>query len=497
MAAPTLVPVPAVRGGGTVFEVDNAGHYTALYSFCAESNCTDGAWPFSGLIQDATGNLYGTTLRGGANTVANGGGTAFKLAPPAQQGGAWTEIVLYSFCSASNCTDGEYPEAALLQDAAGNLYGTTAWGGANGGGTLFKLAPPAQQGGAWTETVLYSFCSVANCADGEYPYAGLIQDAAGNLYGTTECGGANANTGGGLGCIGAGTVFKLAAGSAGVTLTSSTNPSYVNQSVLFSAAVSGVGTATPTGTVTFEEGKTTLGTVTLANGQASLTKTLTKGGSFSITANYSGDQNYGAATSSPLTQVVNNQYTTTTTIASSFNPSTYGEAITLIATVSSSGGPIPTGTVTFKNGSKSIGSATLSDGGAQITTSKLPAGTLAITASYSGDAANAKSTSPTLQQVVKQATSTTAIASSVNPSKVGQTVKFVATVTSPTTKPTGTVTFMDGSTVLGTGTIVAGTGKASFSTSTLSEGSHNITAVYAGNANVIGSTSPILVQVVN
>jgi len=189
-------------------------------------------------------------------------------------------------------------------------------------------------------------------------------------------------------------------------------------------------------------------------------------------------------------------YTTTTTLASSFNPSTYGEAVTFIATVSSEG-PTPTGTVTFKNGSKTIGSATLSDGGAQITTSTLPVGNLAITASYGGDAANKKSTSPMLEQVVNQATSTTAIASSVNPSKAGQTVKFTATVTSPTTKPTGTVTFMDGSTVLGTGTLAKATGKATYSTSSLSTGSHNITAVYEGTADVSGSTSPVLVQTVH
>ena len=163
----------------------------------------------------------------------------------------------------------------------------------------------------------------------------------------------------------------------------------------------------------------------------------------------------------------------------------------------SSAGPTPTGTVTFKNGSASLGSASLSGGVAKITKSTLPSGTLTITAIYNGDAASKKSTSPPLTQVVNQATSTTAIVSSVNPSKVGQTVKFTATVTSPTTKLTGTVTFMDGSTVLGTGTVAAGSGKASYSTSTLSAGSHNITAVYSGTANIGGSTSPVLVQTVN
>jgi len=256
--------------------------------------------------------------------------------------------------------------------------------------------------------------------------------------------------------------------------------------------VSGSG-ATPTGTVTFEEGSTALGTVTLANGKANLTTAFTSAGSFSIVASYSGDINYNAANSSSLTQVVN-QYTTSTVLASSLNPSTYGQAVTLMATVSSAG-PTPTGTVTFKNGKTSLGSASLSGGVASLTKSNLYVGTVKITASYGGDAANAVSASPVLKQVVVKAISATTVVSSVNPSKVGQTVKFTATVTSPTTTPTGKVTFMDGSTVLGTGTLAKG--KASYSTSTLGHGSHNITAVYAGTANIIGSTSPVLVQTVN
>src|ERR1035438_9479219 len=166
-----------------------------------------------------------------------------------------------------------------------------------------------------------------------------------------------------------------------------------------------------------------------------------------------------------------------------------------VLTASLSVGPTPTGTVTFKNGATSLGSATLVAGVAKITKSTLPSGTLAITATYNGNTVSAKSTSPPLTQVVEMATSKTTVVSSVNPSSAGETVKFTATVTSPTTKPTGTVTYMDGSTALGTGTLAAG--KASYSTSTLSAGSHNITVVYAGTTNITGSTSPVLVQTVN
>ena len=180
-------------GGGTVFKVDSTGHETVLYSFCSESNCADGYFPLASVTQDAAGNLYGTTAAGGANTGANygrGGGTVFKL----DNAGHYT--VLYSFCSASGCTDGEAPEAGLTQDAAGNLYGTTMSGGGNGDGTVFKLDTTGH------ETVLYGFCSEGdeNCTDGNAPLAGLIQDAAGNLYGTTRTGG---------GAEQGGTVFKL------------------------------------------------------------------------------------------------------------------------------------------------------------------------------------------------------------------------------------------------------------------------------------------------
>jgi Bacterial Ig-like domain (group 3)/Divergent InlB B-repeat domain/Abnormal spindle-like microcephaly-assoc'd, ASPM-SPD-2-Hydin/NHL repeat len=187
--------------------------------------------------------------------------------------------------------------------------------------------------------------------------------------------------------------------------------------------------------------------------------------------------------------------TTVTVVASGLNPSTYGQSVILTATVTSSNGTTATGKVTFDNGTKSLGTATLSGGVATITTSTLPVGTLAITASYDGDTTHLKSKSSALTQVVDQATSTTVVVSSLNPSTTGKAVRFTATVTSPTTKPTGTVTFMDGSTALGTETLASG--KASYSTSTLSVGSHNITAVYAGNADCTGSTSAVLSQVVN
>ncbi|HXM64455.1 MAG TPA: choice-of-anchor tandem repeat GloVer-containing protein [Terriglobales bacterium] len=146
----------------------------------------DGAYPRSGLIPDEAGNLYGTTSYGGTY----GGGTVFKMKPHSD--GTWTESVLYAFQN-----EGESPVAGLIFDSAGNLYGTTpVLIGGEGFGIAFELTPNSD--GTWTERVLYRFCSLTRCPDGSYP-GGLIFDRAGNLYGTAN--------GGGDG--GYGVVFKL------------------------------------------------------------------------------------------------------------------------------------------------------------------------------------------------------------------------------------------------------------------------------------------------
>jgi uncharacterized repeat protein (TIGR03803 family) len=171
---------------GTVFRLDNTGKETVLHNFCSAANCADGNTPYAGVIHHA-GNLYGTTLGGGEFCIENGGcGVVFKVDSTGK------ETVLYSFCpnGYGNCTDGAFPQAGLIHDAADNLYGTTSGGGANGVGTVFKLSPDG------AETVLYSF---AGGADGANPFAGLIRDENGNLYGTTTAGGSS----------GQGTVFKV------------------------------------------------------------------------------------------------------------------------------------------------------------------------------------------------------------------------------------------------------------------------------------------------
>jgi uncharacterized repeat protein (TIGR03803 family) len=161
------------NGDGTAFKITPAGTLTTLYSFCSQTDCTDGHLPTAGLIQGTDGNFYGTSTYGGANND----GTVFRITP------AGTLTTLYSFCSQTNCTDGSLPTASLIQGTDGDFYGTTSEGGANTDGTVFRITP------AGTLTTLYSFCSQTNCTDGIEPNAGLIQGTDGNFYGTTYFGG--------------------------------------------------------------------------------------------------------------------------------------------------------------------------------------------------------------------------------------------------------------------------------------------------------------------
>jgi uncharacterized repeat protein (TIGR03803 family) len=198
-AGPAAVPVQDAHGtfygttdgggtgrysysAGTVFSMTPSGTLTTLYSFCSQPQCADGYGPVSGLVQATDGSFYGTTAQAGI-----GGGTIFRITP------SGTLSTLYDFCSQPNCADGRWPSAGLAQATDGNFYGTTEWGGASAYGTVFKITPSG------TLTTLHSFCSQPQCADGEWPYAGLVQASDGDFYGTTRNGGANQS----------GTVFRI------------------------------------------------------------------------------------------------------------------------------------------------------------------------------------------------------------------------------------------------------------------------------------------------
>jgi len=180
----------------------------------------------------------------------------------------------------------------------------------------------------------------------------------------------------------------------------------------------------------------------------------------------------------------------TTHVVSSLNPSSFGQAVTFTASVTPA---TATGTVTFKNGSATLGTAAIAAGKAKLTTSALIAGAHSITAVYGGSSTVAGSTSPVLTQTVKKAATKTTLVSSLNPSQSGTAVTFTATVTAGAT---GTVTFENGGVSMGSAAINTSTHKASITKSTLTVGTHSITAVYGGNANYATSTSAVLKQVV-
>ena len=233
-----------VYGAGTVFEITAGGQPITLYSFCSQTNCADGGDPFAPLVQASNKNFYGTTFNGGANgygtvfeitsagalttlhsfSYADGAGSVAGLFQAkngnfygttpyggAHDAGTIFEITaagtlttLHSFCSERKCADGADPFAGLVQATDGNFYGTTHSGGAHGHGTVFRIAPGGKL------TTLYSFCSKTKCTDGADPYAGVIQAADGNFYGTTSQGGAS----------NWGTVFEITAAGTLTTLHS-------------------------------------------------------------------------------------------------------------------------------------------------------------------------------------------------------------------------------------------------------------------------------------
>ncbi len=159
-----------VYGQGTIFKITPGGTLTTLHQF----TWADGSSPQQPMIQATDGNLYGATNGGGSHNS----GTLFKMSP------SGTLTTLYNFCSLNGCTDGIGPRGALVQANDGNFYGTTLYGGADGAGTIFQITPSG------TLTTLYTFCPGNNCAGGADPYPALVQDTNGAFYGTTAFDGA-------------------------------------------------------------------------------------------------------------------------------------------------------------------------------------------------------------------------------------------------------------------------------------------------------------------
>ena len=286
-------------------------------------------------------------------------------------------------------------------------------------------------------------------------------------------------------------------------VVSSANPSVLNQAIGFTVTVAAAapGSGTPTGTVQFQvNGKNFGSVVTLVGGTATSGSTTTlKVGNHTVTAVYGGDAHFTTSTAPTLTQVVNPD-ATTTTLAASVNPSVFGQSVTFTATVAAvaPGSGTPTGSVTFYDGSTALKTASLSGGSTTFTTTALATASHAITAVYNGNATLATSTSSVLSETVNPDGSTAVVTSSADPSVFGQSVTLTATVTANAPgggKPTGSVTFLDGTSTLGTATLSGGT--ATLKTGALALGTDAITVRYGGDGNFLASTSAILNQVVN
>jgi ELWxxDGT repeat protein len=293
--------------------------------------------------------------------------------------------------------------------------------------------------------------------------------------------------------------------STSTTLASSPNPSVFGQGVVFTAIVQAAAPSggTPAGTVDFKEGATDLtpGGITLVGGRASFITAALAVGHHTVTAIYSGNASFSASQrdDSGAPQVVD-QASSRTVLASFPRPTVFGEVVsfTVVVPALPLGRGTPTGTVTFTDGTRTIGSVSLSGGRATFTTASLSTGNHAINAKYGGDGNFLVSSDTNFgQPVLKDATNTT-VTASLNPVVTGLPVTFTARVQASVPgngTPTGTVTFKDITTVLGTGTLT-GAGQATFSTSGLAVGTHAITATYGGDNNFTSSVSPILAETV-
>ena len=532
-------PGGGANGYGTVFQISPVSPYplTLLHSF--SNATTDGAAPYGGLVQGVDGYFYGTTYYGGANTSQFGSygcGTVFKISPTSP----YSLTVLHSFSNAT--TDGSAPYAGLVQGTDGNFYGTTFYGGANGYGgygTVFEISPTSP----YPLTLLHSFSGALS--DGEYPEAGLVQGTDGEFYGTTFGETAfkinstemftllhsfsNATTDGyapqaGLvqgaegsfygitsqgGTSGDGTIFKLATSpvlSAPVVLSV---PSSVYAGTTFTLGYS-VANAPPAGSAvgtlqqcfaTNTAGDTTgwtgiqTGLATTTN--ASLTAPAAAGAyTYTLTCG-------GVESSSVTLNVVT--VSTTTTV---FNPLTNPQAgvpVTLYAGVQSS--PVATGTVTFLNSTTIPGCSAQpvsnagNYGSASCTTIFSSLGVYEISATYNGNPPFLGSTSgPTFINVVPAQTATEIVSASANPATVGRYVTLYGAVTGPPSVTTGTVTFTaNGSTISGCSMVplLYGEGEAVCVTEFALPGTYSLVAQYSGTTLSTSSTSSPFSETVN
>ena len=389
--------------------------------------------------------------------------TSGSTPPPSTSTSSCPTLTVTSSPSNLIVTSGQ--SASFSAAATGSPAPTVQWQVSSNGGATFTDLP-----GATSTTLTFT----AAMSQNGYLYRAVFTNSSGSV--TSSAATLTVNT-----------------SSATTAVVSSKNPTVFGQPVTFTATVSAT-SGTPTGTVTFLDAATSIATATLdSTGAASFTTSSLTVGNHSITASYSGDSNFNANSSSVFTQIVNLDVSTVAVNVSP-NPSVFGQPVVATATVSATapGAGTPTGTVTFLDGLTNLGSANLVNSQASFTISALASGQHSIMATYGGDGSFSQNSAVT-GLTVNKASTTTSLSSSANPSNFNQAVTFTATVSAVAPgagAPTGTVTFSEGGSSIGTATLDS-TGAASFTTSSLAAGTHAITASYAGDANFNASTSTL------
>jgi hypothetical protein len=284
------------------------------------------------------------------------------------------------------------------------------------------------------------------------------------------------------------------------SLIATPNPITAGQTLTLTATVQGGVSTTPGGTVSFMNGSTLLGSANLnSSGVATLTTASLTAGPYSLTAQYAGNSNFLASTSAAVSLTVNAQASTTTTsLIATPNPVATGQTLSLTATVQGTGSTTPGGTVSFLSGSTPLGTAPLNSSGvATLTLTTLAVGNYSVTAQYAGNANFLTSTSAAVSVTVSAQVTTTSLNASPNPVPLGQTLTMTATVRGTgSTAPGGTVSFMNGSTLLGTANLNS-SGVATLTTNSLAAETYSLTAQYSSDASFLSSTSAAVSVTVN
>jgi hypothetical protein len=496
-------PTPPVSTT-TLSSSPNASVFGQAVSFTATVQAAPGGAP-SGTVDFKEGS---TDLTPGGMTVTNGQAT-FSTA--ALVVGSHTITAVYSGDSnfiGSQGDDSASPQV-VNQDGSSSLLVSGPGASVFGQGVAFIAFVSAAAPGTGTPTGTVDFQEGSTdltpggvtLSGGHGSFSTASLSVGSHTITASYSGDSNFMTGS------ASSTQAVSKAATGTALTSSVNPAVSGQKIVFRATVSAVApaTGTPTGTVDFQDGATDLtpGGVTLSGGEATFSTTTLAVGSHTITALYSGDMDYIASqVNDAAAPDVVNKAGSHTVLTASPNPAVFGQVVSFTVLVRSGplGSGTPTGTITFLDGAKTIGSMTLNSAGrATFTTASLSRGNHAINANYSGDGNFLASTYTNFGEPVLQDATTTTVTASTNPAVVGTTITFTASVVANAPgagKPTGTVTFKDITTVLGTATLNSA-GQATFSTSALAVGTHAISTSYAGDTNFTASFSPNIAEVVN